>query len=376
MSQPRWPVCVLPVRSAVLAPVVGAAGATALGRALVEDAVGVIRTLPWARPVRASDDDVGRVLPQAVREHDGGAAFALGAASPGLPAARLESARAAFLRADAVLGPSDDGGLYLIGLKRCPRGLLADLPWGTSDAFAAAYERLRSKGLTPVVLDRWFAIDRPDVIERVRGLLRAGVIEAPATRQLLAPRISAIVQTDGASDEQLSETLASIDRVAAVDEVTVVTDATGVTPAAARTHGDVIWLVRAGTVVPCDADRYIVDALVDPEVVAGAFATERASSEDGGWRERLQAAGRLADLRSMLTGLPHAGQALFVRRLAFERVGGVPAELLGDLELARRLRQLGRVARVPARVCVLSMPGRVDEERPALSQAVLASLLG
>jgi len=352
VSRPRLPICVLPVRTTVITPAIGAAGAAALARALVDDAVGVVRPLPWARPVRASDDDVGRVMSQAVREYDGGPAFAIGAASPGLPAARLEAARAALLHAEAVLGPSDDGGLYLVGVRRCPRGLLAGLPWGTRDAFDAMYERLRGRGLAPIVLDRWFAIDRPEVLERVRGLVRAGVIDAPATQRMLAPRIDAIVVTDGAGDDAISATLASIDRVVAVDEIEVVADGDAANRAAARTRADVLWLVRAGTVVPPDADRFIVDALIDPDAIAGAFATQRTARDDAGWRAWLQPIARLADLRSMLTGLPHAGQAMFVRRAAFERVGGIPAELLGDLELARRLRRLGRVVRVPARVVV------------------------
>ena len=351
MTRARVPVSILPVRPSLLAPVAGPVGAAALAAALADDAVTMIRRLPWARPVRATDDDVGRVLPQASREHDGGAAFAIAAASPGLPAARLDAARMALARADAVLGPSDDGGLYLVGLRRCPRGLLAGIPWGTRDAFAAAYERLRGRGMTPVVLDRWFAIDRPEVLDRVRGLVRAEILDAPATARLLAPAITAIVQTD-LGDGGLPACLAALDRVPGVDEVHVAGTVLAANAAAARARADVLWFVRADTIVPPDADRHIVAALLEPEVVAGAFATQRTSLDDGGWRARLQASGRLADLRSMLTGLPHAGQAMFIRRAAFQQIGGIPTELLGDLELARRLRRLGRVVRVPARVVV------------------------
>jgi glycosyltransferase A (GT-A) superfamily protein (DUF2064 family) len=352
VNRPRNPICVLPVAPASLEPAIGAAGAAAVARALVDDAVRVIRPLPWARPVRASSGDVARVLPQAMREHDGGAVFALDAASPGVPAARLEAARAALRRADAVLGPSDRGGVYLLGLRHCPRGLLAGLDWTTADAFEAAHDRLRGRGLAPVVLDRWFSVDRPDVLERLRGLLRAGVLEANTTATLLAPRITAIVSADSSDDAGLSETLDSIDHVPGIDEVEVVGGPAWFDEAAARARGDVLWFVRAGTRVPPDADRHIVDALLDPGVVAGAFGTERPAAT---FRDWLQPLARLADLRSRLTGLPHAGQALFVRRAAFARAGGMPPGLLGDLDLSRRLRHQGRIVRVPARVTI-SLP--------------------
>ena len=360
MNRPRNPICILPVPPAPLASMIGPAGAAAIARALVDDAVRVIRPLPWARPVRASCHDVARILPQAMREHDGGAVYALDAASPGIPAARLEAARSALVRADAVIGPSDGGGVYLLGLRHCPRGLLSGLDWSAPGAFETARDHLRGRGLTPVVLDRWFSVGSAEVLERLRGLLRAGIVDATATASLLAPRISAIVSADGSDDAGLSVSLDSIDHVAAIDDVHVVPDPAWFDDAAARAHGDVLWFVRAGTRVPADADRHIVDALLDPEVVAGAFGTHRPLG-DARVRDWLQPLARLADLRARLTGLPHAGQALFVRRAAFDRLGGMPPGLLGDLELARRLRHLGRIARVPARVEVV-----VPAPRPAV----------
>lgn len=360
MNRPRNPICVLPVSPAPLAEMIGAAGAAAIARALVDDAVRVIRPLPWARPVRASCDDVARVLPQAMREHDGGAVFALDAASPGVPAARLEAARAALRTADAVIGPSDGGGVYLLGLRHCPRGLLAGFDWSTPGAFETARDHLRGRGLAPVVLDRWLSVDHPDVLERLRGLLRAGVVDAAATASLLAPTITAIVSADGSDDAGLSVSLDSIDHVPAIDEVKVVASPGWFDAAAASARGDVLWFVRAGTRVPADADRHIVDALLDPGVVAGAFGTHRPLG-DARVRDWLQPLARLADLRARLTGLPHAGQALFVRRAAFDRAGGMPPGLLGDLELARRLRHQGRIARVPSRVEIV-----VPAPRPAV----------
>src|SRR5262249_29630301 len=59
------------------------------------------------------------------------------------------------------------------------------------------------------------------------------------------------------------------------------------------------------------------------------------------------------DLRSRCTRLPYGDQALFVRRDAFDRVGGFPDQpLMEDLELSLRLRRVGRIVTAPATVRV------------------------
>ena len=59
----------------------------------------------------------------------------------------------------------------------------------------------------------------------------------------------------------------------------------------------------------------------------------------------------LMNMRSRLTGIATGDQALFVRRDAFDAVGGFPAQpLMEDIELCKRLRRLGRPACLRAKV--------------------------
>ncbi len=112
--------------------------------------------------------------------------------------------------------------------------------------------------------------------------------------------------------------------------------------------GDVLLFLHADVSLPEGAAAHIERALADRAVVAGAFRTWHVA-DDGRRAPWLH----LADLRSRLSGLPYGDQALFVRREAFERVGGFPDQpLMEDLELSRRLRRLGRIAIVPASVRV------------------------
>jgi hypothetical protein len=55
--------------------------------------------------------------------------------------------------------------------------------------------------------------------------------------------------------------------------------------------------------------------------------------------------------RSRLTGICTGDQAIFVRRVVFEGLGGYPdIPLMEDIELTRRLKRRGRLAALPLRV--------------------------
>ena len=89
---------------------------------------------------------------------------------------------------DAVLGPTEDGGFYLIGLKKCPPGLLKDLPWSTTTTLTATEKRLRSRGFSVSVLEKWFDVDRPKDLRRLFYLVTRSEVSAPHTRRVFRAR--------------------------------------------------------------------------------------------------------------------------------------------------------------------------------------------
>lgn len=96
--------------------------------------------------------------------------------SPTLPSVFLEQAveslREDGERAiDLVLGPAEDGGYYLIGLRRPAPELFRDMPWSTAQVAAETLERARRIGLRVRVLPAWWDLDRPADLERLRGAL-------------------------------------------------------------------------------------------------------------------------------------------------------------------------------------------------------------
>lgn len=114
----------------------------------------------------------------------------------------------------------------------------------------------------------------------------------------------------------------------------------------------VLLFLHADVSLPADAAARVAGALADPGVVAGAFRTWHvADVRDGSWWVRPFL--HVADVRSRVTRLPYGDQAIFVRRTAFEAVGGFPEQpLFEDVELARRLWTRGRLVTVAASVLV------------------------
>ncbi|TAK17211.1 MAG: glycosyltransferase [Acidobacteria bacterium] len=114
--------------------------------------------------------------------------------------------------------------------------------------------------------------------------------------------------------------------------------------------GDVLLFLHADVTLPSNAAALIHRALEDPSVVAGAFRTRTIAEGSTRWvRHWLW----MADIRSRVARLPYGDQALFVRRHAFARAGGFPAQtLFEDFEISRRLRHIGRIATLPASVVV------------------------
>jgi hypothetical protein len=68
---------------------------------------------------------------------------------------------------DAVLGPAEDGGYWLIGLSRYAAELFRDLPWGTPAVLDATRERLRALRWRWHELPTRWDVDRPEDLHRL-----------------------------------------------------------------------------------------------------------------------------------------------------------------------------------------------------------------
>jgi rSAM/selenodomain-associated transferase 1 len=103
-------------------------------------------------------------------------AILMGADSPTLPMTHVAEAVRILAenRADLVIGPAEDGGYYLIGLRRPQPALFADMPWSTDRIMELTTARARRLGLRMHVLPEWFDVDTESDLRRLRDELRAG----------------------------------------------------------------------------------------------------------------------------------------------------------------------------------------------------------
>ncbi len=120
-----------------------------------------------------------------------GAVLAMGADTPTLPGEFLRRGLDALAdpRLDVALGPTEDGGYYLIGLRAPRPDLFEGIPWSTSRVFDETMRRARAATLNVAVLPRWYDVDTADDLRRLRASLPgpAGA-DAPRTRDFLVAR--------------------------------------------------------------------------------------------------------------------------------------------------------------------------------------------
>ncbi|HZR69306.1 MAG TPA: TIGR04282 family arsenosugar biosynthesis glycosyltransferase [Burkholderiales bacterium] len=94
-------------------------------------------------------------------------AILIGSDIPAMTSAYLRKAARALGRADVVLGPAEDGGYVLIGLKAPQPSLFRGVAWGRSSVLAQTRARIRRAGLAARELAPLFDVDRPADLKRL-----------------------------------------------------------------------------------------------------------------------------------------------------------------------------------------------------------------
>lgn len=105
------------------------------------------------------------------RGHRG--AVVLNSDSPTLPRSLLvETAQVLARPGDrAVLGPANDGGYYLLGLKAMHRRLFQGIAWSTEHVARQTLERAAELGLPVHVLPEWYDVDDVRALKMLYGEL-------------------------------------------------------------------------------------------------------------------------------------------------------------------------------------------------------------
>jgi rSAM/selenodomain-associated transferase 1 len=120
--------------------------------------------------------------------------------SPHLPVSVLKSAFQTLNECDVVVGPTHDGGYYLVGATAPHPGLFAGDGLGTTNAFEALLARARALGLSVHLTDPFYDIDVSADLSRLSAELQRVPARAPRTAQWLLEWSRAVPPEQSAGD--------------------------------------------------------------------------------------------------------------------------------------------------------------------------------
>jgi rSAM/selenodomain-associated transferase 1 len=196
-----------------LTPPLSPQQACALYECFLKDTLDLMRKIPSVQPVIAylpaqekayfnnlapdfelleqAGSDLGSRLDHALTQYltrGYGKVVIMNSDGPTLPSRYLEMAFETLEEdVDVVLGPCDDGGYYLIGLKQPAPRLLWDVPMSTTHVTSDTLALAAEMGLQTTLLPCWYDVDDLDSLARLIKELD----ESPAS---LAPHTRAIVK--------------------------------------------------------------------------------------------------------------------------------------------------------------------------------------
>ncbi len=111
--------------------------------------------------------------------------------SPHLPASVLEAAFDVVETCDLVVGPTHDGGYYLVGARASHPGLFSNDGMGTANALEALTARARELGLSVQLIDPFYDIDVASDLSQLADELQRSPGKAPRTAKWLSGRAGA-----------------------------------------------------------------------------------------------------------------------------------------------------------------------------------------
>lgn len=115
-----------------------------------------------------SHGDLGQRLDHYFQDHSRKFTLVIGSDSPSLPTDFIESAFQELQKYDLVVGPSSDGGFYLLGLKDHHKDLLHGIEWSTEKVLGRLLQNAKLLKLSSYILAEWHDIDTREDLEKLK----------------------------------------------------------------------------------------------------------------------------------------------------------------------------------------------------------------
>ena len=272
-----------------------------------------------------------------------------------IPAVRHEHIKQAFYGLkdhDLVLGPSTDGGYWLVGLRR-PVDIFQNTDWGSHGVLEQTMVQAKDQGLTVHQLAPLLDIDTVEDLrtwqpEYETGLPYLSIIiptlnEAEniglTLKHALNEEVEVIVVDGGSRDDTI--------RLAEEAGVRVASSpprrALQLNMGADMAKGDVLLFLHADTLLPDRFVDFVFMTLMRQGTIAGAFRFKMDLD-----RPLMKAIEYMANMRSKVFNLPYGDQGLFLPKNIFDTLGGFPhVPIAEDLYFVRRISQHGRIRMAP-----------------------------
>jgi len=111
----------------------------------------------------------------------------IGADSPTLPTAYIEQALQS--QKEVVIGPSTDGGYYLIGMQGKVTDVFESVSWGTDQVLSETLNVLKDQRAEAELLPVWYDVDLPEDLRflktHLEWMVHSGLQENKATLEFL-----------------------------------------------------------------------------------------------------------------------------------------------------------------------------------------------
>ncbi len=287
-------------------------------------------------------------------------AVLIGADIPELQAATIESAFQKLDAADIVIGPTDDGGYYLIGMKEAHEAAFNVDKYGDGTVYDNTVMKIRAAGLSVEKTDTCSDIDDKEDILRYCRRMRAGKSEKRThTSRFVSDNMhisiivpvyneektilrmmdqleqyrddAEIIFVDGGSTDKTLQLIG--------DRHTVIKSEKGranqMNAGAVYSGGDILMFLHCDSVIPEDMTNEIRDCMASNEY--GCFGIDFAEKHFFIWTNKV-----ISNHRAWNRGLPFGDQGIFIDRELFFEVGMFPAlPIMEDYEFGRKLKAMG-----------------------------------
>ncbi|MBQ0041339.1 MAG: TIGR04283 family arsenosugar biosynthesis glycosyltransferase [Clostridiales bacterium] len=308
-------------------------------------------------------DGLGNRMADAIRKaHETGydKIVLIGTDVPELEAETLDAAFAMLDACDVVMGPTEDGGYYLIGMKEAHQQAFNVKKYGEASVLEETLKGISDAGLTAVTIDSYDDIDTPEDAHGYRERMREDAgLRRSATGKFLRDnaKISIIIPTynEASTVAQLMEQLQEYKEDAEIifvdggsqddtlkiidDEFRVITCDKGraiqMNTAARESTGDILFFLHCDSKLPAKVTEEIRHVMATDDY--GCFGVKYDSKNFFMWTNRV-----ISNHRAWNRGLPFGDQGIFIDRKLFFEMGMFPEmSMMEDYEFSRKMLRYG-----------------------------------